>query len=213
VHKYHPTSSGDGTAIHETRDVSHRSLSPGAISQQPPLYGISESSSTVDGLALQHPRPQQLNAPSLLSLPNSALDPSSSPQSAPATLFPSYADFNRPRDVFNSAPATATAPTFAGRSGTSTQPLPQLPTFPNRRGSDEDDSSAAWQRDHQERRGHRRVSSDRRNYPLNAGDDDREESISLVHNPSLDELVDTDDDDSLRRGGIRLVAPSSGNRF
>jgi len=222
VHTYRPTGSGDAGATHERRDIAQRAASPNPQALQP----IAEVS--MDGLPLHQPSPQ----PAFTTLSSSAeLFPSRigapSPQSAPAALSPGNPNIGsvQPIDPFDQLPATAGASTFgsAGRFGdrnrlSSTQPLPQRSRFGN---GDRSEDEEGWRRD-----GHRvqaprhgRVASERRGYPRN--EDDREESVSLVHDASLrDDLMDdrdfdhVEDDDIHQGGGIRLVGQSSdGRRF
>jgi len=109
-------------------------------------------------------------------------------KSAPPLAYNISTQLPQASDPFESSPATTIGSSFA-----------DSPHYDGYR-EEQDERDAAWKRSPAHRgRGH---SSDRR-YPLNAGEDDREESISLVNRPSLD-----DDYDDEVRGGIRLVAPS-----
>lgn len=215
VHKYPTRGLGAELATHEIRDAAHRSSSIGQTSFNTvsTLEPISEGS--VVGLPLQQPRPQVASTP-LSNLPD--LDRSSTPRTAPAAVYGNYTHPPR-RDPFDYSPATAAGTSFAvggavaGVRSAVTQPLPQRSRF-----EEEDDVQAAWERS-KEHRGHKNaVSSSEqrgRGYPRGARDDDREESLSLVHNPSLEEFnTDTDDpEDEARRGGIRLVEQSSSTMF
>lgn len=148
--------------------------------------------SSVDGLPLQHPRPQVAS-----SGPPPVTDADleaniSGPRTAPGSSFAGQQGSGRLRDPFEDSPATA--------------PMSQKQQS---RFVGEDDSQAtqaAWRR---EKRPHNtRVPSDHR-YPRTGTEDDREESISLVRSPSV-ETTDTEDED-VRRGGIRLVEPPPGS--
>lgn len=188
VHKYNPTSSGAAGALHEVRDNHLRSVSPGSLTP------IAETG--VDGLPLQHPRPQH-------ALSSASADLEAGLRSAPATTFAVKQQLG---DPFADSPATAHGSTFT-ISGASTQPLP-----PRSRFSDTgEDESQASKRQRGPRPLHSRKPSDQR-YPRTASQDDKEESISLVRSPSVDGDSSTDDDD-VRRGGIRLVEPSAPGRF
>lgn len=222
VHKYRPTGSGDAGATHERRDVIHRTASPNPLGLQP----IAEASA--DGLPLHQPTPQPALSTSSVAELTSSRFLTPSPKSAPATLFPGNPSAGTTQlvDPFEQLPATAGASTFGpvGKFGdrnrlSSTQPLPQRSRFGS---GDLDKDDEDWNRDSQSHQiqapRHGRVASERRGYPRNA--DDREESVSLVHDASLrDDLVDDQDydnvdDDDIRDGGIRLVGQSSdGRRF
>jgi len=223
VHKYRPTGAGDASATHERRDISQRTGSPNPLGLQP----IAEAS--LDGLPLHRPTPQPAFQASLSSgeLSSTRIN-APSPQSAPATLFPGNLGAGSAQliDPFDQLPATAGASTFGsgGKYGdrnrlSSTQPLPQRSRFGSGNASDEEE---VWRREGQSHKvhapRHSRVSSDRRGYPRN--EDDKEESVSLVHGPSLRDDLDDDqslengDDDDIHQGGIRLVGQSSsGRRF
>ncbi|KAI5121570.1 hypothetical protein M0805_000750 [Coniferiporia weirii] len=195
VHKYPTKGLGSELATHERRDVSYRSFSPGNISlnsmtpvDEEPVKGSTE------GLSLQHPRPQHFaTGPPAVSDSDSGSSPGPL-RTAPATVFASQK--NLPwKDPFAESPATAVGSSFSG--GAATQPLPSRSRF-----SPDDDVGSGWRS-----RGQRRSSSDRR-YPK--GIDDREESVSLVHSPSLDEDTNASDEENVMHGGIRLVGSSSG---
>lgn len=198
VHRYPTKGTGSGVATHEQRDVSY--ASPGQTSFSSNLPPINEASS--DGLPLQHPRPKHaITGPPPVD--TSDFDYSEEPRTAPANLFASQVQRH---DPFEMSPSTAVGPSFAGTSAT--QPLPQSSRFGRGRhgeGSDEDEAQAAWRKERGNR--HKRASSERR-YPRTGGDDDREESVSLVRSPSID--GDETSEDEIRRGGIRLVGPSPG---
>lgn len=194
VHKYKPTSSGSAAALHELRDNSHRSISPGAL---PPIL-----EGSVDGLPLQHPRPHHaLSIPPVVT----SIDPEAEAglRTATAATFSGGPRGPRLRDPFADSP-TSTAPssTYSGGSGGSIPPAPR-----SRFVGEEDGSQAAWRHERGPRPQAARAASDHR-YPKSGGDEDKEESISLVRSPSV-ESYSTDDDDA-KRGGIRLVEPPPG---
>ncbi|TDL17285.1 DUF803-domain-containing protein [Rickenella mellea] len=181
VHTYHPTSSGSATAVHEQREVHHRLTSP--LSSSTALPTVQEST----------PKPSSMYPEDL-----EAEIEARGPRSAPASRFEGTPGLPRGDDPFEYAPATSTAASFGGSA-------PYRGAY---RDADEDsdrerslDGGAPSAHRHS-RRGR---AASQRGYPLTAGADDREESISLVHPPSLD---DEYEDDDVARGGIRLVSPA-----
>ena len=208
VHKY-PTKgpAGSQLAVHERRETAYRATSPSnlsmdRISEEPSLA----SRSTASSLGLQHPRPQHATATSGLP-PTDLLDSSEPLRTAPANLYShsqSSQHYPARHDPFEAVPATAgaasqsfTAP-MPSRSRFSTSPPPAEPYR---------------ERDGRARPRQKRLSSGR-GYPK--GVDDREESMSLVREPSLDgEGSSPDEEDDLQQqGGIRLVGGDPGsNRF
>lgn len=188
IHQYHPPGSGDGTAIHEHRDVLRGTPPAGDGMPYPPARTQSSpdanveatGSSTTDGSMRQ-----------TLSMPSLFDDETKGVRSAPPTV---NTRFSRnmtgradSRDIFDNSPSSAT-----------------LMSFPS--GSDSA-GNRPWEADEDERGRPKRI----QRYPKGAGDIDREESVSLWQQHSTDE---ENDYDGLPRGnGIRLVKPSSGSRF
>ncbi|KAH8118976.1 DUF803-domain-containing protein [Phellopilus nigrolimitatus] len=180
VHKYPTKGLGTELATHERRDVSYHPPSPGQTWPNP-LTPVNEEPGKGSTDRLLLQQPR--------------------PQHASTGLPPIQKSLPR-HDPFVDSPATSIGSSFGGAAAT--QPLPPRTRFSP---VSDDDSQNAWRRERG--RGHRRASSDRR-YPR--GEDDREESMSLVREPSLDDGSHSlsDEDDSMRRGGIRLVDPSPG---
>ena len=218
VHKYQPSALGSGAlATHERRDVSNRSFSPSSNTYSLPV--IQEGS--VEGLPLRQPRP----VPAVLgrpSLSTSAID--SGLRTAPAAIFSGGQSPDEDGDISNSSSPYHVdpfdAPTLPATADPSTSSFrlhsrPELMMVGNAERSFsesavDDGSRAAWRRERERERGHgghghrhnhNRTSS--RSYPKTGGDEDREESVSLVHNPSLDSLEGVDVQPE--PGGIRLV--------
>ncbi|KAK0505271.1 magnesium transporter NIPA-domain-containing protein [Armillaria luteobubalina] len=192
IHQYHPTGNGqrdDQTATHE-----HRL----ALVDIRPLYARRRSRTPIDS------KPDLLaESPTSYAIPNSMREQSvvvppgytheHAVQSAPPTVNPRI---TRPgqqrvdsRDIFgdNNSPSTAT-----------------LLSFPS-----VTDSARSWDGDDVDETGTRGRSSHK--YPKGDRDIDREESVSLVQKSGKDD--ESDDSSSGAKGGIRLVQPSSRDRF
>ncbi len=196
VHQYHPTGQGrsDSAATHEHRLALGN---PGLImpgggtgnGYTPPESGyppaiLTESPPTKSHDNLLDDSPTAMTIPHGFAFEHTV-------QSAPPTINPRYsrpgAQRTDSRDVF-----TQPSP----QSTTSTATLLSFPSIT--------DSARSW--DQVDEQGKRERGRSARRYPRGDGDDDREESVSLVQrNPK-----DDDSDDSLTniRGGIRLVHSS-----
>lgn len=197
VHKYQPSGLGSGApATHERRDVSHRTPSPNPSPNAYNNYNLPAiQESSVEGLPLRQPRPLPAITPSLNT---SSLDIPGGPRTAPATVFAPQISHSRTDPFDAPPPATASATTFRLHTDSGYRSNQQQRSISE--GGDVD-GEAAWRRERGHRVPHLRQTSNR-SYPK--GEDDKEESVSLVHNPSLESL-----DDEESRGGIRLVQPSS----
>lgn len=211
MHKYPAKGGGSQLAVHERRETAYRAPSPNTISMDPISEEPSLASRSTGAGSLEHPRPQHANTgfPSI-----DAFDSTEALRTAPADL---YGSQRHPvhHDPFDEGPATA-APgahfssfSSAGSVGSATVPLASRSRF----ASSSPEEETRTQR-HVRPHGQRRVSSGRV-YPKGEKEDDKEESVSLVREPSLSEGSSPDEEeDVLRQGGIRLVGdPTSSNRF
>lgn len=217
VHKYSPASAGaDAEAFHERREASHLSVSP---SLQPVREDRGESSS-------EQQRSQIALLPPLLDESESG-----GVRTAPSSTL--YVGMMHSRiDPFEDAPATAMPSGFSSNSRSNqdrnNNASPNIHESPfsdpespadNRLRShfsaySDDEHQSVWQqstpasptRSRQRGRGR---SPNERGYPRTGGDDDKEESISLVQTEATDgsreSVVDESGDEEAPIGGIRLV--------
>jgi magnesium transporter len=231
VHKYPTKGLNPGLATHERRETAYRSPSPAHISMLPISEEPSpiQSTTTSRGLGIEQPQPQ--HATLSFSSASSITDPFTSTDalhSAPASFLGSHRHPNV-HDPFGGFPATASGSQFPGRENveSSTVPMTNRSRFSpdntrdiSNRGQALHWPSSSHQQSHsqgqQRQRQRDRTPSDR-GYPKGSVADDREESMSLVREPSLDEERSgspSDEDELQQHGGIRLVESTlSSNRF
>jgi hypothetical protein len=223
VHQYDPPGTGDD------RKTEHRMAvgSPAATGYPPlpplptrfsdglPTHSLNTSADLLgmnETVPLTHGESSGSNDKQTLELPSSRFANDNEVHSAPPTVNHRFARPGLPgrihsRDIFDKSPSTGTLLSFPSVTDSARSEA----------WNDEDlaahEKGEAQRADEKEREKDRGRASKR--YPKGAGDDDREESVSLWQRSGGDD--DDDDNESSppagSPGGIRLVQPRVQNRF
>ena len=203
VHKYQPASSGaDASAIHERREASHMSVSPSLQPIDKNTAGGFPNSQSGSQIALLPPLTDESEIGGIRTAPSS-----------------SFATTLTHVDPFDGAPATADPTGFSSSKASDSNSDSDSPSRLRSHFSayDDEENQSAWRSSSRSPtrlriQGRGRLPSER-GYPRTGGDDDKEESISLVATAGSREDIDESGDDGevqIPSGGIRLVGQTGG---